>query len=79
MIVFGFVLAGASTALFGVLEFVPVSNLSSPEVGYCVLAFIIRAIQSIGQAAFALAAFTLLPIAFPDTKTSIMVRYNSLL
>lgn len=71
--VFGFFVAGGATVLFGSLEYLPVLNQTSPEVEYCVLAFIIRSVQSVGQMAFATAALTLLSTAFPGTTSAVMV------
>ena len=75
MLICGVFFTGGSTALFGLLEYVPLPSPSdnSVDVTYLVLATILRVAQAIGTAAVLVSVMTLQTLSFPDSTTTILV------
>ena len=74
MAVFGLFFAGGTTALLGVLEYLPVKGaIDNPDMEYIIIAFTLRVANSLGNTAFDTAAMTLIAVTFPENTALTMV------
>ena len=74
MTVFGLFFAGGTTALLGVLEYLPVKGTEeNPHMEYLIIAFSLRVANALGSTAFETAAMTLTAVSFPKDTAVVMV------
>lgn len=75
MMVSGLFFCGGATALFGLLQHVPLPAVSdnNMDVTYLIFAIVIRLAQAVGAAAFLVGGMSLLAIAFPINTTTVLV------
>ena len=74
MTVYGIFFAGGSTALFGVLEYLPMKGSEGkPDVEYLIIAFLLRFAHALGHTAFITATMTLLSVRLSENAALVMV------
>lgn len=80
MFTLGLFFSGGSTILFGLLQYLPISEKGTGiDYVYLVLAFLIRGSQAVGSSAFVTASMTLVSITFTENTTTVLVSLQHLI